>query len=452
MSLEHMRANLARTGMLAEFPGEVLEAVLRHTPNENGLVAQVSRGVRRHMASSDPPSPLNFRLLLGQYPELPQHRRRSRMLTALEAQGRLHRLEGIAVPDFELDGPGPAGWAYERGVVRLAAVVGQHGAWLRELDVAGTSILQWRELDAALPACVALQRVKLSDSVFGPANHPFAGLAQCHALRELLLNDCDMDREVAALAPVLANCQRLEKLDLGRNSLWFTPVQVGPGAPLYGLEHVTNALLHHLSLRDLGLSKCGLNAACFAALAACLPTLLALERLDVSVNLINGVKMAPLAAALAQCLALRHLSLHSSPELNNYCLNLLLHSGCVRRLESLDVSSCGLHCHNADAAAAFAAELALSPELRELNLSRNRLGDAFAALLAQTLPATRLESLDLAEGALSDGCGPALATALAAWPGLQQLRLAGNAFSGAMQARLRAAWRQSHAGDGGLWM
>jgi hypothetical protein len=325
--------------MLDRLPDGVLALVLQHTASENARVAQVSRGVRRQVANAERPTPLNFRVLLGQYPGLTQPQRRASMLTALEAQGRLHELHGIAVPDFELDGPGPAGYAYERGAVRLAAVVQQHAATLRTLDVAGAAIVRWRELDAALRACVALQRVNLSGSVFGTGNTPFAGLALCHQLRELHVNDCYLDRDAERLVPVLRNCQRLERLDLGRNDLSAIRQPPAGGPAVYDFEHVTSALRHHQSLRELLLSKVDLNRNCCIALAGCLRTLLALERLDVSSNLINEAKMLELEPGLAACAALRHLSLHSNPDLSNTSLIVLLGSGCVRRLASLDLSN-----------------------------------------------------------------------------------------------------------------
>lgn len=108
-------------------------------------------------------------------------------------------------------------------------------------------------------------------------------------------------------------------------------------------------------------------------------------------------------------------------------------------LEELELPSNAV---SAEGAHAVRALLLKAPNMRRLDLSFNRLGDAGVTVLAETVAALRhLESFGLAANALDDATVGALALALrrAASP-LQELELEGNsAADGAMQELLRFA-------------
>ena len=110
---------------------------------------------------------------------------------------------------------------------------------MEALDLSFTRIEQWAEIEAALPACQALQRVTLSGVAFGPANNPFLGLAQCAALRELVIDESELTLQCEQLMPVLANCRGLESLTLARNRLSRMDFRLQVSTPVL---HVTAGL------------------------------------------------------------------------------------------------------------------------------------------------------------------------------------------------------------------
>jgi hypothetical protein len=209
-ALEDMRGMLAEQGahveyveLLAEAPPELLGHILQYAPEANGLVARTSEGMRRRFETLVPFPPLWFHVLSNQYPTVTESQRCESMLTELETQDRWFRLFSIEMPGFVLDDPNRAltplpFLTTERGAVRLAAVLDQRCAALECLDLTHTSIEQWCEIGAARPSCVALQRVKLTGSVFTRDNNLFGGLAQCAALRELVIEETNMEHRLCS--------------------------------------------------------------------------------------------------------------------------------------------------------------------------------------------------------------------------------------------------------------
>ena len=194
--LDAMRGLLAAQGVeiLREAPRDLFHAIVALTPGANARLAQTSHAVRARLAAAAPLPPAWFYANLDAFPALTEAQRRESLLAELETKARRFRLVSIDLAGFLLDElvanpPPPPLLAPERGAVRLADVLVRSGASLEALDLSFARIEQWAEIEAALPACQALQRVTLSGVAFGPANNPFLGLAQCAALRELVIDE-----------------------------------------------------------------------------------------------------------------------------------------------------------------------------------------------------------------------------------------------------------------------
>lgn len=461
--LQHMRGALAawdagQTGMLLDSPADVVSRVLELTAPANGLVARTSRGLRQRLQALAPLPPLWFHVLSSQYPGANEAQRRDSMLAALEAQSVRFRLVSIEMPGFLLDDPDraqahPPFLPPERGAVRLAAVLQTRCAALQSLDLTDTEIEVWREIDAALPACAALQRVRLTGATFHRDEHPFAGLAQCAALRELHLEDTRLGYHSAGLAPVLAACRALQRLNLRANFLSYTDFRATPQVLV--LQHLTDALRHHPSLEHLDVSDCGLSMPCIALLAGSLPTCPRLAHLDVGSHTLDVVKMTALAAMLPRCLALRHLGLRESRAMGTEGLVALTGAQALRGLASLDLHGCSIEyiIPTHGPGAAVVAELALCPRLSALDLSDNDLGNTFTSSLAGRLPQfPALTQLNLAGTKMSDTGVRALAQAVRRCPGLVRLNITRSSCTPETARQMRDAWRTTHADTAGLWM
>jgi Leucine-rich repeat (LRR) protein len=315
-------------------------------------------------------------------------------------QARRFRLLSIEMPGFDVDEDAVTAiniHAPERGGPRLGLVLANHCAALESLDLSITGITTWREIRTGLRSCPALQRVNLAGSVFTRGNNPFNGLAECRALRELVLDDTDIGRVLVQLEPVLRACRALTKLSLNGNRLRYMEINQG-GPPVCVLRHLTNALMHHPSLQDLDLTGCELSAECITLLAAALPTIPRLERLVLAQNDLTVRRVAQLGAMMVQCPSMRHLDVRENPDVGNAGLEALVASQGLRGLASLDVSHLRIDCIGprgragvTGAQVPFLRELALCPRMQVLNLSYNNLGDTFVRALARMLePSCRL--------------------------------------------------------------
>jgi len=171
--------------------------------------------------------------------------------------------------------------------------------------------------------------------------------------------------------------------------LTVTP-SYGYGMPPSSLHHLSVALSHMTSLRELTLyDLCEMDAATVHQLAAALPS--SLLELSLGGNHIDDAGAAALAAA----------GLPSS----------LLHLGLAHNM----IGTAG--------ATALAA--ALPPSLLTLSLRYNRIDDAGAAALAAGLPPV-LRILDLKDNEIGDAGATALAAALPRLVNLTDLKLTGN--------------------------
>ena len=219
--------------LLTDASPELLGQVLQHAPVANGLVDRTSQGLRRRLAALVPLPPMWFHVLSNQYPAATEAQSCVSMLAALEAQARRFRLLSIEMPGFTLDIPDralahPPFLPSERGAVRLTEVLRTRCAAMECLDLTHTDIELWGEIGAALPSCVALQRVKLTGCVFSEINNPFDGLTQCGALRELVMEETQLIFACAQLAPVLVACRAITKLNLASNNLNYIAHNAAP--------------------------------------------------------------------------------------------------------------------------------------------------------------------------------------------------------------------------------
>jgi len=442
---------------------DALRQLVDHSPGDNGRLAMVSQAMRGRLAVLVPKPPLWFHVLLDQSPQATDSQRRESMLSELETQARRYRLLSVEIPGFDLDEDVATAvnvLAPERGGPRLAVVLATECAALEALDLSLTGVTRWREIRTGLRSCVALQRVNLSGGVFTSGNNPFNGLAECRALRELVLEDTDIGRVCTQLAPVLRACRALTKLSLAGNRLAY--VDMGPGGqpPVLLFQRLTAALVNHPSLEHLDLTGCDLSVACITQLIAVLPTCPRLERLCLGQNNLTVQRVARLGAMLVVCPALRHLDVRENPDIGNAGLRALVASRGLRGLASLDVSHSRIDCigpggvqGTTGAQVPFLVELALCPRLQVLNLSYNNLGDTFVRALArmlETCPA--LTRLDLASTLMTDTGITALALAIPRCPGLTRLNITRNACKPATARQIQDAWRRTHRQTDGLWM
>jgi len=266
-----------------------------------------------------------------------------------------------------------------------------------------------RAMDAALPGCTGLTRLDLSGNRLEVFEDTFTGLAQCTTLRELNLHDCTLvtDGQFRVLSNALQHLPALVDLDLGRN---------GHGDDADSAE----ALLEGCTgLTRLGLGDCYMQNRALEGYCRALPRLGALAHLDLSRNFMGSTGFDFLEAALGRCTS----------------------------LETLDVHSCGIN-PDPDATHAFAFTDALPglERLRELDLSRNRLGRELWTALVEVLPRCRALQLLNVEGcfALQElNLLPQLVPALPACHALRELNLRENrALPAADARRLREAWAQ----------
>ena len=414
--LHAMRGLLDAQGVeiLRVAPTDLFNAIAELTPGANARLAQTSHAVRARLAAMRPLPPTWFYANLDAFPAQREDERRESMLAELEAKARRFRLVSIDVAGIKLDEPEPGPLVHppmlapERGAVRFAAVLEASGASLEALDLSFTRIAEWAEINAALPACQALQRVTLSGVDFGPANNPFLGLAQCAALRELVIDESDLGLQCQQLMPVLANCRGLESLTLASNHLCRLDFRLAVAAPV--LQHVLGGLWMHPSLARLDLRNCLLNSGCFDLLAVTLPTCPRLEYLDVSDNNIEQRKIAGLVRILRGCAALRHLHMRQSENLTRNDLRALAVARVFRGLASLDLGGCELDLMVQGGGSALLEELPLCVRLASLELGHNSLGNSFVRKLAALLvrcPALR--RLDVSCGDVTDAGIRALA-------------------------------------------
>ena len=238
------------------------------------------------------------------------------------------------------------------------------------------------------PALRGLTELKLSGSYVGPAGA--AALGGAEALAGLADLDLSSNRQLG---------------DAGLEALGRSEVLRG--------------------LRRLGLARCGLEAAAFAALGG-LPAFANLEELDLSGN--HRVTPAGLLAVARTAGLLRLSSLgvcgivtpSGLPPSRPDAMSLadftgLLASPLVGRLHRLDLGANRLGCNGAE----IIADAPNLANLRELNLSLCHLGDTGAAALAKSARLDRLRVLELRSNQLTD----AGAKALAEGPGLGGLRV-----------------------------
>lgn len=457
-SLEVMRSLLALDAgldasgaLLDELNPDLLGRVLAHTPGKNAQVAAASRDMRRNVAAAR--TPLWFNVNVRQYPGATDIARVREMLTALEAKAWPQRfmLLSIEMPHFKLDVEQVGAVAGVYGSYRLAGVLLQCGAWLQSLDLSHTNIQTWTAINAALPACVALQRVKLTNANVTQTN-PFAGLAQCVSLRELVIEESGLSVRCQQLAPVLRACTALTKLNLAENPLYVRNLAVLPH--VYSLNYITVALLNHPSLQHLDLCCClSQNIDCLNLLLGMLPTLARLEYLNLAKNRLDAASITIVGMILQRCPRLGTLDLRQNTTIDAAALHELAISQGMRGLASLNISRCFIECRDATGGNSFLDELPNCARLARLDLSQNDLGDGFMLGLAARLPACRaLTRLDLAYTEIGDVGIRALAEVIPRCPGLTRLNLRENPCTPETAKQLKDAWRATHGQQDGLWM
>ncbi|KAL1267322.1 hypothetical protein QQF64_032685, partial [Cirrhinus molitorella] len=274
----------------------------------------------------------------------------------------------------------------DEGCAALASALRSNPSHLRELDLSRNKLLD---------SGATLLSVVLEDPRCKP--------------EKLLLNDCGAtDEGCAALASALrSNSSHLRELSLSRNKL---------GDSVYLLSDVLQN--PYCKMERLWLRCCGVTDEGCAALASALrlnPS--HLRQLSLSGNKIGDLGVKRLCAVLK----------------NPHC-----------KLEKLQLVDCGI---TGEGCAALASALrSNSSHLRELSLSRNKLGDS-VYLLSDVLqnPYCKMERLWLrCCGVTDEGCA-ALASALRSNPShLRHLDLAGNKIGDLGVKHLCAGLKNPH--------
>ncbi|XP_048018291.1 ribonuclease inhibitor-like isoform X1 [Megalobrama amblycephala] len=241
------------------------------------------------------------------------------------------------------------------------------------------------------------------------------GLKDPHCkLEKLWLFDCYITAEgCAALTSALRSNSHLRELNLSEN-------EIGDK----GLMLLSDGLKDHCKLEKLMLRYCDITAEGCAALASALRSNSHLRELDLTGNKIGGQGLTLLSDGLE----------------DSHC-----------KLEKLWLYDCYI---TAEGCAALASALRSNSHLRELNLSKNNIGDKGLKLLSdgQKDPQCKLEKLNLSYcNITAEGCA-ALTSALRSNSHLREMNLSGNKIGGAGLMLLSDGLKDPHCKLEKLWL
>ncbi|XP_051763715.1 NACHT, LRR and PYD domains-containing protein 12-like isoform X4 [Ctenopharyngodon idella] len=273
-------------------------------------------------------------------------------------------------------------------------------------------------LASALRSNSHLRKVDLSENKIGDEGLMLLsdGLKDPHCkLEKLKLYDCNItDEGCAALTSALRSNSHLRELNLSDD-------KIGDG----GLTLLSDGLQDpHCKLEKLTLYDCNITAEGCAALTSALRSNSHLRELGLSQSKIGG----------------RGLMLLSDGLKDPHC-----------KLENLMLYDCNI---TAEGCAALASALRSNSQLRELNLSENKIGDEGLMLLSDGLkdPHCKLENLMLwGCDITAEGCA-ALASALRSNSLLRELDLSENKIGGQGLTLLSDELKDPHCKLEKLWL
>ena len=232
----------------------------------------------------------------------------------------------------------------------------------------------------------------------------------------LCVNKLDR-RACEVLAEGVQRMPCLETLDLSYNSL------IGCGGAVQLVS-----CLHSSKLRELNMSRTGINDPDFECLASYIHSTTSLQRLSIEGNNISVESIDSLCKALSANSSMRSLDMSGCHLTTSHCVRLgqLLRHPIHCKIEQLNLINCSL---TSDGVGEVVSGLNDNHTLRVLYLSSNRIGSEGAVAVATMLKRnSSLETLYLDSCSIGSSGGVELGAALERNKTLRELRLSGNAL------------------------